>query len=103
MVNFVVKLKNCQIGMKIGVVVDIDPAIMIVVTKRLNDKKTQRQKDKKDKKAKRLKVKKTKRQKGKKTKRQKYKNTKKQKYQKKIGCLILEQGGQQPPQFLVDR
>ena len=25
-----VKLKNCQIGMKIGVVVDMDPVIMIV-------------------------------------------------------------------------
>ena len=52
-------------------VVDIDPMIMIVVTKRQKDKKTKRQKDKK-----------TKRQKGKKAKRQKDKNTKGQKGQK---------------------
>ena len=45
-----VKLKNCWIGTKIGVVVDIDPMIMIVVTKRQKDKKTKRQKDKKYKK-----------------------------------------------------
>ena len=45
-----VKLKNCQIGMKIGVVVDMDPVIMIVVTKkRQKGKKTWRQKDKKTK------------------------------------------------------
>ena len=31
MVNVVVKLKNCQIGTKIGVVVDIDPVIMTMV------------------------------------------------------------------------
>ena len=31
MLKFVVKFKNCQIGTKIGVVVDIDPVIMIVV------------------------------------------------------------------------
>ena len=31
MVKFVVKLKKCQIGTKLGVVVDIDPPIMIVV------------------------------------------------------------------------
>ena len=29
--KFVGKLKHCQIGKKIGVVVDIDPLIMIVV------------------------------------------------------------------------
>ena len=40
--------KNCRIGTKIGVVVDIDPMIMIVVTKRQKDKK-----EKKGKKAKR--------------------------------------------------
>ena len=33
-VKFVVKLKNCQIGTKIGVVVDIDPTIMIMVCDR---------------------------------------------------------------------
>ena len=46
----VVKLKNGQIGTKIGVVVDIDPMILIVVTKRQKDKK-----DKKTKKTKRQK------------------------------------------------
>ena len=59
----VVKLKNCWIGTKIGVVVDIDPGIMIVVKKRQKDKKAkiqkykrtkrqkkERKKDKKDKK-----------------------------------------------------
>ena len=34
MVKCVVKLKNCEIGTKIGVVVDMDLMIMIVVTKR---------------------------------------------------------------------
>ena len=33
-VKCVVKLKNCWIATKIGVVVDMDPVIMIVVTKR---------------------------------------------------------------------
>ena len=56
-VKCVVKLKNCWIGTKIGVVVDMDPMIMIVVTKR--------QKIQKGKKAKRQKDKKAKRQKGK--------------------------------------
>ena len=69
-----VKLKNCQVGTKIGVVVDIDPMSMIVMTmmtmtkrqkgkktKRCKDKKTKRQKDKK-------KSKRQKRQKDKKTK-----------------------------------
>ena len=32
MVKCVVKLKNCWIATKIGVVVDMDPVIMIVVT-----------------------------------------------------------------------
>ena len=66
-VKYVVKcdvtLKNCWIGTKIGVVVDMDPVSMIVVTKRQKDKKTKRQKDKK-----------TKRQKDKKAKRQKKTN-----------------------------
>ena len=69
----VVKLKNCWIVTKIGVVVDMDPMIMIVVTKNQKDKKTnktKRQKDKKTK-AKRQKDIKLIRQKGKKTKRQK--------------------------------
>ena len=44
-----VKLKNCQIGIKISVVVDMDHVIMIVVTKIQKDKKTKRQKDKKTK------------------------------------------------------
>ena len=39
-----VKLKNCQIGTNIGVVVDIDPVIMIVVTKRQKGKKAKMQK-----------------------------------------------------------
>ena len=47
-VTFVVKcmvtLKNCRIGIKIGVVVDMDPVIMIVVTKRQKGKKAKRQK-----------------------------------------------------------
>ena len=38
-VKYVVKLKNCWIGTKIGVVVDMDPVIMIVVTKIQKDKK----------------------------------------------------------------
>ena len=51
MVKFVEKLKNGQIGTKIGVVVDMDPVFMIVVKK---GKKTRRQKyTQKDKKAKR--------------------------------------------------
>ena len=58
-VKFVVKLKNCWIGTKIGVVVDMDPVIMIVVKK----KKGKRQKRQKDKKAKRQKGKTTKSQK----------------------------------------
>ena len=41
LVKCVVKLKNCWIGTKIGVV-DIDPVIMIVVTKRQKDKKIKR-------------------------------------------------------------
>ena len=56
-VKCVVKFKNCRIGTKIGVVVDMDLMIMIVV----KDKKTKRQKGKK-----------AKMQKGKKTKRHKY-------------------------------
>ena len=40
-VKFVVKLKDCQIGTKIGVVVDMDPVIMIVVTKRQKRQKLQ--------------------------------------------------------------
>ena len=54
---------------KIGVVVDMDPMIMIVVTKRQKGKKAKRQKGKN---AKRQKGKNTKIQKGKKAKRQKY-------------------------------
>ena len=60
-------LKNCWIGTKISVVVDMDPMIMIVVTKRQNynnkkDKKAKMQKDDNgDKKTKRKKGKKTKR------------------------------------------
>ena len=51
MVIFVVELNNCQIGTKICVVVDMDPMIMIVVTKRQKDKKQKdkKQKDKKQK------------------------------------------------------
>ena len=66
-----VKLKNCQIRTKIGMVVDMDPVIMIVMTKR---QKTKRQKGKKVKrqkgtKAKMQKDQKAKRQRGKKAKR----------------------------------
>ena len=51
----VVKLKNCRSGTKIGVVVDMDPMIMKVVTKRQKakkqkGKKKKRQKEKKGKK-----------------------------------------------------
>ena len=74
----VVKLKNCQIGKKIGVVVDIDPMIMIVVTKR--------QKDKKDKNTK-IQKKILKRQKI--QKRQKAKKTKKIKRQKRLKKTII--------------
>ena len=45
-VKCVIKLKNCWIGTKIGVVVDMDPMIMIVVTKIQKGKKAKRQKDK---------------------------------------------------------
>ena len=98
----VVKLKNCLIGTKIGVVVDIDHVIMIVVTKRQKYKKAKRQKDKM---AKIQKYKKAKGQKGKKAKRQKDENTK---IQQKKGrgpkgppCppQELEQGGHRPPKF----
>ena len=65
-VKCVVKLKNCWIGTNIGVAVDMDPMIMIVVTKRQNDIKAKRQKDKK------AKIQKTKRQKDKQAKIQKY-------------------------------
>ena len=67
-VKCVVKLKNCRIGTKIGVVVDMDPMIIIVVTKRQKDKK--KAKKKKNKKYKKYK-------KTKKTKRQKKKNNNK--------------------------
>ena len=43
-VKCVVKLKNCRIGTTIGVVVDMDPVIMILVTKRQKGKKAKRQK-----------------------------------------------------------
>ena len=105
------------ISTKIGVVVDMDPVIMIVVTKRQKDKKAIRQKGKK-----------TKRQKGKKTKMQKDKITNRQKDKKKTTTKIqkkdnnkkskinkktkiqghigsphppqeLEQGGHRPPKF----
>ena len=52
MVKYVVKLKNYRIGTQIGVIVEMDPMIMIVVTKRQKDKKAKRQKDKKKKKKK---------------------------------------------------
>ena len=84
MVKCVVKLKNCQIGTKIGVVVDMDPVIMIVVTKRQKGKKTKKKK-------------------GKKTKRQKDKKPKRQKYRGAEGPPCppqeLEQGGHRPPKF----
>ena len=78
-----VELKNCRIGTKICVVVDIDHMIMIVVTKRQKDKNTKIQKDKRTKKTKRQNDKKdknTKIQKDKRTK--KDKKTKRQKRQK---------------------
>ena len=102
MVKCVVKLKNCQIGTKIGVIVDIDPVIML--TKRQKDKKTKMQKCKK---AKRQKYKNTKRQKGNKTKIQKSKGQKDKKTKKKgpngppHPPQELDQGGQQPHEVLV--
>ena len=39
------KIEKCQIGTKIGVVVDMVPMIMIVVTKRQKCKNAKRQKD----------------------------------------------------------
>ena len=53
------KIENCWIK-KNHVVVDLDPLIMIVLTKRQKDKKTKRQKDKKTKMQKDKKTKKTK-------------------------------------------
>ena len=50
MVKCVVKLKNCLIGTQICVVVDIDPVIMIVLTKRQKGKKDKNTKGQKDKK-----------------------------------------------------
>ena len=116
-VKRVVKLKNCQIGIQIGVVVYVDPVIMIVMikrqkgkkTKRQKDKKTKRQKDKKtkDKRAKRQKCKKTKRQKDIKTKRHKGKNTKilidKKTKRQKISNYFVLSGvlPKPPPQFLL--
>ena len=47
MVKCVVKLKNCRIGTKIGVVVDMDPSDK--KAKRQKGKQTKRQKDKKPK------------------------------------------------------
>ena len=79
-VKCVLKLKNCQIGTKIGVVVDIDPVIIIVVTKRQKGKKTKIQKYKN---TKIQKDKRTKGQKDKKTKRQKWQKDKKTKKNKK--------------------
>ena len=65
-------MKNCWIITKFGVVLDMDPMIMIVVTKRQKGKKTKRQKGKK-----------TKTQKCKKAKRQKDKQDKQDKKYKK--------------------
>ena len=53
-VKFVVKLKDCQIGTIICVIVDMDPMSMIVVTERQKDKKTKNKKWQKGKKTKRL-------------------------------------------------
>ena len=60
--KIVITLKYCQIGTKIGVVVDMDTMIMIVETKRQKDKMAKRQNGNM---AKMQKGKKTKRQKGK--------------------------------------
>ena len=38
------KIENCWIGTEIGVVVDMDPIIMILVTKRQKNKRKKRQK-----------------------------------------------------------
>ena len=83
MVKFVVKLKNCWIGTKIGLV--------MIMTKRQKDKKTKRQK-------------------GNKAKRQKYKKYIKDKKDKedkevkkdkdKMGRLILEQCSSSPVLYL---
>ena len=89
MVKCVVKFNFFWIGTKFGVVVDMDPMIIIVVTKRQKDKKAkinQKTKRQKLKTTKRQKRQKTKRQKGKKAKRQKSKRQKckKTKRQKKL-------------------
>ena len=85
------KLKNCRIGTKICVVVDIDHVIMIVVTKRQKrqkDKNTKGQKDKKDKN--------TKGQKDKKERQKKYKqNTNKKKKKKKTNKIKRQKRQQQ--------
>ena len=85
-VKCVIKLKNCWIGTKIGVVVDMDPVIMIVVTKRQKGKKTKRKK-----------VKKTK------TKKTKQKNYNNNKDRGPKGPphppQELEHGGHRPPKF----
>ena len=67
-VKCMLKFKNCWIRTKIGVVVDMDPVIMIVVTKRQKNKKAKKQKDKKTKRQKDKKTKKTKKMQQKKTK-----------------------------------
>ena len=92
MVKCLVKLKNCGIGTKIGVVIDIDHLIMIVVRKRQTEKRqncknTER---KKDKRAKRQKDKNTNKLKDKKTKKpkKKVKNTNKRQKQKFQLCML---------------
>ena len=92
------KIKNCWIRTKYGVVLDMDPVIMIVETKRQKGKKTKRQKDKK---AKRQKGQKTKRHKGKNAKMQKGKKTKRQKDKKakrqKKNTTTKNRGSEGPP------
>ena len=88
------KIEKFRIGTKICVVVDMDPVIMIVVTKRQkieDKKKTITKKQQKTKKTTILK----------RLKRQKDKKDKKVKKEEKkeLSCCILEQGGQRPPQF----
>ena len=87
-----VKLKNCHIGTKIGVVVDLDPVIMIVVTKKTKKAKRQKGKRQKDKKTKIQKGKKTKSQQQQKRQTDKKAKSQKDKKDKKYRgtCFLME-------------
>ena len=74
-VKVMVKLKNCWIGTKIGVVVHMTVTTVTTLTKRQKDKKAKKTKIQNDKKYF--------------LKRQKDKESKRQKDKDKMGCLIL--------------